>query len=232
MIISGLQKTTLIDYPDKIAAVVFTRGCNFKCPFCHNPELVNPDKYYPEMPEQEILDYLEKRKNVLDGVVITGGEPLIYSDIENFIRKVKAMGYKIKLDSNGTNPKLLEDLIDKKLVDFVAMDIKNYLDKYDETTGVKVNKDNIKKSIDIIMKKAPDYEFRTTVLPRLHKKEDFKKMGELIKGAKQYYIQGFRPIKTLDPEYAKEDSYTEKELEEFKEIMAGYVDKCEIRGII
>ncbi|MFH1781360.1 MAG: anaerobic ribonucleoside-triphosphate reductase activating protein [Patescibacteria group bacterium] len=232
MIISGLQKTTLIDYPDKIAAVVFTRGCNFKCPFCYNPELVNPDKYYPEMPEQEILDYLEKRKNVLDGVVITGGEPLIYSDIENFIRKVKAMGYKIKLDSNGTNPKLLEDLIDKKLVDFVAMDIKNYLDKYDETTGVKVNKDNIKKSIDIIMKKAPDYEFRTTVLPRLHKKEDFKKMGELIKGAKQYYIQGFRPIKTLDPEYAKEDSYTEKELEEFKEIMAGYVDKCEIRGII
>ncbi|MFH1536504.1 MAG: anaerobic ribonucleoside-triphosphate reductase activating protein [Patescibacteria group bacterium] len=232
MIISGLQKTTLIDYPEKIAAVIFTRGCNFKCPFCHNPELVNPEKFFPEIKEQEILDFLEKRKKVLDAVVITGGEPLIYNDIEDFIIKVRSLGYLIKLDTNGTNPELLEELLDKKLIDYVATDIKNCLEKYNITTNTDVNLDNIKKSINIIMEKAPDYEFRTTVMPKLFELSDFKEIGELIKGARKYYIQQFRPLKTLDPAFEKEKSFTALELKEIQKVMLKYVDKCEIRGIM
>ena len=232
MIISGLQKTTVIDYPNKVAAVIFTRGCNFRCPFCHNPELVNPEKYIPEIPEEKILNFLKKRQGVLDAIVITGGEPLIYNDIEEFIKKARDLGYLIKLDSNGTNPELLEELLDKKLVDYVAMDIKNILEKYSETTGTKVNTDDIEKSIKIIINKAPDYEFRSTILPKLHTQEDIKKMGELVKGAKKYYLQNFRPEQTLDPAYNEEKPFTEEDLKKFQGILRDYVDKCEIRGII
>ncbi|MFA6027851.1 MAG: anaerobic ribonucleoside-triphosphate reductase activating protein [Patescibacteria group bacterium] len=232
MIISGLQKTTLIDYPDKIAAIVFTRGCNFRCGYCHNPELVNPEIFYPEIKEDEIISFLEKRRKVLDGVVITGGEPLIHSDIEKFIRKVKALGYAVKLDTNGTNPQLLKDLIDKKLIDYIAMDIKHSLDKYHHVTPTSPPIKDIKKSIKIIMTSGLPYEFRTTVLPRHFKKEDFINIGELIKGARIYYLQQFRPIKTLDKTYAEEGSFTEEELSEFKKFLTDYVDKCEIRGII
>ena len=232
MIISGLQKTTVIDYPNKVAAVIFTRGCNFRCPFCHNPELVNPEKYIPEIPEEKILNFLKKRQGVLDAIVITGGEPLIYNDIEEFIKKARDLGYLIKLDSNGTNPELLEELLDKKLVDYVAMDIKNSLEKYSETTGTKVNTDDIEKSIKIIINKAPDYEFRSTILPKLHTQEDIKKMGELVKGAKKYYLQNFRPEQTLDPAYNEEKPFTEEDLKKFQGILRDYVDKCEIRGII
>ena len=175
---------------------------------------------------------MKKRKKVLDAVVITGGEPLIYNDIEDFIRKIKDLGYLVKLDTNGTNSELLEELLDKELVDYVATDIKNCLDKYNITTNTEVNLDNIKKSINIIMKKAPDYEFRTTVMPKLFNMEDFKKIGKLIKGARKYYIQQFRPLKTLDPAFEKEKSFTTQELEEIQKVMLKYVDKCEIRGIM
>lgn len=232
MVISGLQKTTVIDYPGKVAAIVFTRGCNFRCPFCHNPELVIPEQYREEVPEREILGFLEKRRGVLDALVITGGEPLLHADIGDFIKKVRGMGYAVKLDTNGTNPDLLEELLDRKLVDYVATDVKNAPEKYEETVNARVNIDDVKKSIKIIMAKAPDYEFRTTVLPRLHKEEDFRAMGEMILGAKRYYIQNFRPRQTLDPSFEKESSYTAKELAVFKKIMEPYVENCEIRGII
>ena len=232
MIISGLQKTTTIDYPGKIAAIVFTRGCNFRCGYCHNPELVNPDKFYPEIDEQEILDFLIKRKNVLEGVVITGGEPLIHKDIDQFIKKVKDLGYAIKLDTNGTSPKFLKELIDSGMIDYIAMDIKHDVDSYKKVVNTDLDSENIRKSIKIIMDSGVDYEFRTTVLPRLFNEDDFKKVGELIKGASKYYIQQFRPIKTLDESYAEEESFTAKELEQFRALMEQYVDTCTIRGII
>lgn len=232
MIIAGLQKTTLIDYPGKIAAIVFTRGCDFRCAYCHNPELVNPEIFYPEIKEEVIIDFLEKRRHVLEGVVITGGEPLIHSDIAAFIKKLKAMDYAVKLDTNGTNPKLLKELIDKKLIDYIAMDIKHSLDKYHYITPSSPPIEAINKSIKIIMNSGLPYEFRTTVLPRHFKKEDFQNIGTLIRGARIYYLQQFRPIKTLNSEYQEESSFSELELGFFKKIMEDYVDKCEIRGII
>ena len=192
---------------------------------------MDPDKYYPEIKEVEILNFLKKRKNVLEGVVITGGEPLIYSDIENFIRQVKELGYVVKLDSNGTNPDLLQDLINKKLIDYIAMDIKNSLTKYSLTVNTNVDTKKIQRSIKIIMNSGLDYEFRSTVMPKFFSKESFKEIGEFIKGAKNYYIQQFRARKTLDPSFANESSYSDQELIEFQEIMHNYVDKCEIRGI-
>lgn len=231
MIISGLQKTTLIDYPGKMAAIIFTRGCNFRCHYCHNPGLVDPEKYYPEIPESEILDFLEKRRGVLEGVVITGGEPLIHRDIEKFLRKVKNLDYAIKLDTNGTNPELLQDLIDKKLVDYLAMDIKHHLDRYGEVIDIEHDRKNIDRSIKIIMNSGLEYEFRTTILPKFFQLEDFHKIGALIKGAKKYYLQQFRPLMTLDVKFYEEPTFTAIELEAFKKILDTYVDKCEIRGV-
>jgi len=232
MIISGLQKTTLIDYPGKIAAIIFSRGCNFRCRYCHNPELVDPDNYYPEIKQEEIIDFLEKRRNVLEGVVITGGEPLIHSDIKEFIKKVKELEYAVKLDTNGTNPTLLQELIDEKLIDYIAMDIKHLPHRYSEVTPSSPDIKKIKQSIEIIKKSKLPYEFRTTVLPKLFNKKDFEDIGKMLKGVSAYYIQQFRPIKTLDQDFQQEKSFSQIELEAFQKILQKYVDKCEIRGII
>lgn len=232
MIISGLQKTTLIDYPGKIAAIVFTRGCNFRCGYCHNPELVDPEIYYPEIKQEEIIDFLEKRRNVLEGVVITGGEPLIHSDIKEFIKKIKELDYAVKLDSNGSNPSLLQELIDDHLIDYIAMDIKHLPQRYHEITPSDPNIEKIKQSIEIIKNSGLPYEFRTTVLPKHFQKNDFIAIGKLLKGAKMYYLQQFRPLKTLDQAYQQEKSFSQIELEAFQRILEKYIDKCEIRGII
>jgi len=232
MIISGLQKTTLIDYPGKIAAIVFTRGCNFRCRYCHNPELVDPEVYYPEISQEKIIDFLEKRRNVLEGVVITGGEPLIHSDIKDFLKKLRGLDYAVKLDTNGSNPVLLKELIAEKLIDYIAMDLKHLPERYHEITPSQPDIKKIKQSIAVIKKSGLPYEFRTTVLPRFFKKEDFEKIGKLLKGVKAYYLQQFRPIKTLDSSFAEEPSFSEIELEAFKNILKKYVDKCEIRGIM
>jgi len=232
MIIAGLEKTTIIDYPGKIAAIVFTHGCNFRCPFCHNPAIVigQKGKDYEETKEEDFFKFLEKRKNVLEGVVITGGEPLMNKDIGEFIKKIKEMGFAVKLDTNGGNPEKLQKLLDKKLIDFIAMDIKNSFEKYGETTGVKVDIDKISKSIEMIKNSGLPYEFRSTILPRLHKKEDFEKMGKMIKGADNFYIQGFRRGITLDSDFENEESFTFKELEEIKVIFQKHVKKAEIRS--
>lgn len=191
MIIGGFQKMTVQDFPGKIACIIFTHGCNFRCPFCHNATLVTEES--DQFTEDEILSYLIKRQGVLDGVCISGGEPLIHGEeIFSLMQKIKDLGYLIKLDTNGYLPNRLQQALDRGLVDYVAMDIKNCLDKYPQTAGLgSIDTESIQKSIDIIKESGIDYEFRTTVTKELHTPQDFVKIGELIRGAKRYYIQNF-----------------------------------------
>ena len=191
MLLGGFQKMTVQDFPEKIACIVFTYGCNFKCPFCHNASLVIDEAN--SISEDEILSYLNKRKGILDGVCISGGEPLIHGEaVFELMSKIKELGFLIKLDTNGYLPDKLEYVIKNGLVDYVAMDIKNCPEKYAITAGVDyIDIEKIKKSIDLLMSSGINYEFRTTVTAELHTPEDFAKIGELIKGAKRYYIQNF-----------------------------------------
>jgi len=228
MQIAGIQKTTLVDYPGKIAATVFTRGCSFRCPFCHNPELVVPEKFLPLISEDEILDFLESRIGKLQAVCITGGEPTLQKDLPEFIHKLKEMDYLVKLDSNGWNPEILEKNIKSEEIDYIAMDIKSSLEKYSLTTGTKVNIENIQKSIKLIMESGIDYEFRTTVCHPLHEVADFEKIGEMISGAKRYFIQNFVKSKHVD-EHENFESFSDIELKEAKEIMEKYIKEVKIR---
>jgi len=230
MIFSGLQKTSLIDFPGRISAILFTRGCTFRCVYCHNPELVDPKQYYPEIPETEIIKFLDKRREILDGVVITGGEPTIFSDLPAFIKRIKAMGFAVKLDTNGTNFKMLKQLVEAKAVDYVAMDIKHHLARYAEITGVDVP--DVYRSLKYLLTEPVDYEFRTTLLPKYFSIADFHQIGKLIKGAKRYYLQQFRPERTLDPALAAAAIFTEGELNQFQKLLSHYVAHCAVRGII
>lgn len=214
MLIGALQKVTLQDYLGEVACIVFTVGCNWRCPFCHSAELVLPEKIknQPIIPEEEIMDFLKSRKGLLSGVVICGGEPTIQPDLKDFIIKVKKMGFKVKLDSNGSNP--LDEFI--PLVDYIAMDIKD-------------SKRDVKKNIELIMNSGVDYEFRSTIVPVLHSEEEILKMAELIKGAKRYYLQNFRPGKTLDPEFEKIEPYSFERLEEIKDKIKHLFGLCQVR---
>ena len=190
MAIVGIDKLSLLDYEDKVSIVLFSQACNFRCPFCHNGESVLNAQ--SELDFDEILAYLKTRTGLVDAVVFSGGEPTLEPDLEVKIKSVKSLGFLIKLDTNGTNPVLLEKLIDEGLIDYVAMDIKNSPSLYAKTSGVtNVNLDNIRKSISIIMKKAPDYEFRTTLVKEFHEHMDYDAFFELIKGAKRLYLQKF-----------------------------------------
>ena len=189
MNIAGVQKVTLLDYPGKVACEIFTQGCNFECPFCQNSSLI-PITNTGEFSEEEIFEYLVLRKKILDGVVITGGEPTVQKDLKGFIKKIKDLGLLVKLDTNGGNPKVLQELIDEKLVDYVAMDIKNIFNKYNITAGKKINLDNIKKSIEILKASKIDYEFRTTIIKEMHSLDDIVSICKLVGNAK-YYLQNF-----------------------------------------
>lgn len=191
MIIDGFQKITLLDYPSKIACIIFTRGCNLKCPFCQNSSLINCSKNCGNINEDEIFEYLDKRKNILDGVVISGGEPLVQKDIKKFIKKIKEYGLSIKLDTNGTNPKLLEELIDEHLIDYVAMDIKNIFSKYSLTAGNEAFEKNIEKSIELLKQNKVEYEFRTTIVKEYHKLCDLENICKLVGCESRYYLQNF-----------------------------------------
>lgn len=191
MNIKGLQKTTLLDFPEKVACTVFTGGCNFRCPFCHNASLVLYSGEVENISEEDFFSYISKRKGMLDGVCITGGEPLLCSDIEEFIKKIRSYGLLVKLDTNGSFPDKLEHLLDEGLLDYVAMDIKNSKEKYAVTAGMTSFPDEIEKSIDIIIKKAPDYEFRTTVVRELHNTQDIVDIANRIKNAKKYFLQSY-----------------------------------------
>ena len=212
MKISGFDKLTLLNYPDKVACTIFTSGCNLRCPFCHNSGLVTNN--YNEISFDSIYEYLKKRIGILDGVCITGGEPLIHADIKDYIKKIKDLGYLVKIDTNGCNPKLLKELIDLKLVDYIAMDIKNIYSKYDITSGVKVNIDNIKKSISIIENSGIDYEFRTTIVKEFHSTQDIKEILSYISSNSNYYIQNFK--NSNDVFNRNLSSFSKKELVEMK----------------
>lgn len=227
--IKDFLKSTLIDYPGEIAVTIFTGGCNFRCSYCQNPELISNNT--SNIPEDIVFKHLNDRKKWLTGVCITGGEPCLQKDLSEFISKIKSMGFKVKLDTNGTNPALLKQLIDNKLLDYIAMDIKAPLDKYNSVTNVNVDINSIKKSVDLIKNSCIDYEFRTTIVPKLLSKEDLIKIFEWVKGAKKYYLQQFRPNVVLDKKYEKEKSYKPNELKEFIRIAKPFFQICEVRGI-
>ncbi len=214
MILGGLQKLTLIDYPGKIAATVFTVGCSFRCPFCHNPELVLPEwsGERGSIFEADFFKFLDKRKNKLEGVCITGGEPTVHKDLPEFMRKIKERGFLIKLDSNGTRPEVLERIFKENLADFVSMDIKNSLAKYPKTAGVDVDMDKIKTSIKLIQNSGVEYEFRTTVVPGFHTEEDFKEIADWLKGSSKYALQKFRDEGKLLDDSIRKDLQNQKEL--------------------
>ena len=228
MTFGGFEKCTLIDYPGKIACMVYTIGCNFRCPYCHNPELVDEtvEKTYGE---QEILNFLDKRKGMLDGVVITGGEPTMHTELRAFIREVKERGLLVKLDTNGTNPEMLSPLINGKLVDYVAMDIKSPLETYSQAVCRPVDTDAIRESIRILMSSPIEYEFRTTVVKSLLSPEDIENIGRAIQGAKQYYLQKFIPTKILNPQFRRKVTYADEEFKALQVMMKQYVEHCEIR---
>ena len=228
MIIGALQKTSLIDYPGEVCAVVFTVGCNFRCPYCHNPELVTGS--IKSMDRNCLFDFLKRRVGKLSAVSITGGEPTLHSDLADFIKEIRLLGYeKIKLDTNGTNPKILEELIQERLVTYIAMDIKAPLDRYGVVTGYEHDTGCIAKSIDIIKNSHMDYEFRTTVIDGFVGKEDVLSIADLIKGAKAYYIQRFIPSKTLNESFLSKRSISDEKLDEIRQKIGKMFDIFEVR---
>jgi len=235
MIIAGLQKTTLIDYPGKIACIVFLVGCNFRCPWCYSSELVLPLKIIdqPRISEKEFFDFLRERKGLLDGVVICGGEPTINKDLPQFIEKIKKFGFLVKLDTNGSNPAMLKDLVKANLIDYVAMDIKIAEDNpvYQNLMIEGITIDNIKESVDFLKNESLDFEFRTTVVNTVHTKEDFMKIAKWIGGKNiKYYLQNFRAEKTIDPEFEKIQPFKKDFLEEIVKEISPYFKDCKVRG--
>ena len=193
MLISGLQKLTLLDYPGKVACTVFTGGCNFRCPFCHNSSLVLPEQLAQNSSEKAVLSFLRKRVGVLDGVAVTGGEPLLHADMGDFLKEVKSLGFLVKLDTNGSFPDRLIALVEAGLVDRVAMDIKNAPDLYARTAGLEhLDLAGVERSKDFLLSGTVDYEFRTTVVKGLHTKESLTEAAHWIKGAKEYYLQQYK----------------------------------------
>ncbi|MBA4700685.1 MAG: anaerobic ribonucleoside-triphosphate reductase activating protein [Ruminococcus sp.] len=230
MNIQGLQKLTLLDYPEKVACTIFTAGCNFRCPFCHNASLVTHVDPHNEMQKEEVLGFLRKRQGILDGMCISGGEPLLQPDIEEFLVEVKNIGYAIKLDTNGSNAVLLRRLVEQGLVDYVAMDIKNAPEKYGETIGIKgYHLENILQSVDFLLSGAVPYEFRTTVVRELHKREDFAAIGRWIRRAERYYLQGF--VDSGDLIQPGLRGYTKDIMEQALEIVRRNVPNAELRGV-
>jgi pyruvate formate lyase activating enzyme len=225
--IGGLQKTSLLDYPDKISCIVFTCNCNFRCGYCHNPELFAQKS--PALTVPDFFNFLKTRKGKLDAVVITGGEPTLQSGLKEFAKKIKESDFLIKLDTNGTNPKVIEDMLDENLLDYIAMDIKAPLEKYQKIANAPCNTLKIQKSIDLIMNSGIDYEFRTTVVKSQLNFEDFQKIGELIKGAEKYYLQKFIPSKILDNSLYGEKSYSNEEFEKICKMLKKYVQEVDFR---
>ncbi len=228
MVFAGFQKLTLLDFPGRMACILFTKGCNMRCPFCHNGSLVRAD-VVEEYTEEEILQYLKKRQGILEGVVISGGEPLLHKGLGDFLKKVKDLGYGVKLDTNGSFPQKLKDLVGDGLVDYVAMDIKNSPEKYSITAEADVDMDAIRESIEFLMSDSVDYEFRTTVVKELHTIEDIENAARMIKGAKRYYLQNF--VDSGDILGGEHNPWDEIVVENMKKIAENYVLKAEIRGV-
>ena len=229
MKICGIQKVTLLDFPGYVACTIFLGGCNFNCPYCHNSSLIRNNLADEILTKEELYEYLTRRKGLLDGVAITGGEPLLHNEIVDLIKSIKNLGYKVKLDTNGSFPEKLKQVIDEKLVDYVAMDIKNTLEKYPLTIGCNTDISKIQESINILINSDVEYEFRTTVVKDYHEISDFHKIGEMIKNAKRYFIQSYKyqdsvRVKTLS-------AMTKEELQMCLDIVKEYVENSSLREI-
>ena len=230
MRIQGLQKLTLLDFPERTACTVFTAGCNFRCPFCHNASLVVDIPKEAEISEEEFFSFLKKRQGILDGVCISGGEPLLQPNIEDFMRKIKNMGFAIKLDTNGSFPEKLEMLVENGLVDYVAMDIKNCPELYGVTAGVEtVDIESIKKSVEYLKEGHVPYEFRTTVVKHYHNEDSFERVGQWLTGADKYFLQNF--VDSGDLIGKKTRGCSEEEMKEFLAIVQKYVPSAKMRGM-
>lgn len=229
MNICGLQKVSLLDYPGLICCTIFTRGCNFCCPYCQNSGLVVPSKYDPLLDENEVIEFLKSRVGKLDAVTISGGEPTLQNDLESFIKKIKDLGYLVKLDTNGYNPDILIDLVNKKLIDYVAMDIKNSPLKYQNTTSTaNLDISRIKKSVDFLLNGIIDYEFRTTLIKQFHRLDDVDPISIFIKGASKYYLQNFKDSNGVIQQGL--EGFTNQEIEQFKAKFKQNGINCLIRG--
>lgn len=229
MIIDGFQKLTLVDYPNKLSALIFTRGCNFRCSFCQNSPLLDYKNEKGLFSNEEVLEYLKKRKGLLDGLVITGGEPLMQNDIKDFIKQVKSLGYLVKLDTNGSFPNKIKELIDEDLLDYVAMDIKNIKIKYQDITNVNININDIVESIDIIRNSKIDHEFRTTIVKEFHNYSDIEKICEYLGKTEKYYLQNFENSDNVIDKSLT--GFSKDELVEIKnKINKNYPNVC-IRGL-
>lgn len=230
MRVQGLQKLTLLDFPERVACTVFTAGCNFRCPFCHNASLVTHIPEHADTDEETFFKFLKKRQGILDGVCVTGGEPLLQSDIDQFIRRIKEFGYAVKLDTNGSFPEKLRYLVKEGLVDYVAMDIKNSLSCYGETIGMDHRYDEaIAQSAAFLLENHVDYEFRTTVTKNFHTEERFEEIGKWIQGAKRYYLQGF--VDSGDLIEQNIDGVSKEEMELFLKKVKPYIPNAELRGV-
>lgn len=226
MIFGGIQKLTLLDFPGKVACTVFTVGCNFRCPFCHNGSLVEGEPF-EQIDGEEVLSLLQKRQGILEGVCITGGEPLLQDELPDFLRKVKALGYPVKLDTNGSRPEKLKALVDEGLIDYVAMDIKNCPARYAETAGVA--SPDVDASIDFLLTGKVDYEFRTTVVDEFHTVEDIEAAAKRIQGAKRYFLQSF-----VESEFVLQDGLhapSREKLEAMQQAASPYVAEVSLRGV-
>lgn len=229
MKIHGLMKMTLLDFPGQVACTVFLGGCDMRCPFCHNAELLDPDAP-ADLDEEALYEFLGKRHGLLDGVVFTGGEPLLRKELPDVMKKIREMGFKIKLDTNGNHPDRLKEIVEAGLVDYVAMDIKNSPERYAQTCGLeKVNMEKINESISLLMHEAPDYEFRTTVVAQLHDRDSFLAIGPWLKGAKRYFLQAFADRDTVP--FAGFTAPSKESLEEYAEVLRPFISEVSIRGV-
>lgn len=230
MIIAGLQNLSLVDYPGHLAAAVFTQGCNFRCGYCQNPELVTCESDFGYSVD-DFFRYISSRKDMIEGVVVTGGEPVIHKDLPEFLHRIKKMGFKVKLDTNGSDPDMLEKLFRDYLVDYVAIDIKTSLEKYGLLTDIPDIGQKVAESVLFTVLWSFDHEFRTTCVPGIVEEEDIRKMGELVKGSAKFCLQQFRPIVTFDKELSKVKPYAPEKIREFADILRPYVKEVEIRGL-
>lgn len=229
MKIGGLQKVSLIDYPGEISSIIFLQGCNFKCPYCHNLELVDSKLFGQCLGEKDVLEFLKTRIGKIDAVTISGGEPTIQNDLIRFIKRIKKMGFAVKLDSNGSRPEVIQKLFSEKLLDFIAMDIKAPLTKYENIARVPLKTDSIKESIKIILKSKIEHEFRTTVVESLVTENDIIQIAKLISGARSYTLQKFVPTKTLDKKYLKAKPFSDNELEKIRKRLEKEIPIVKIR---
>jgi pyruvate formate lyase activating enzyme len=225
----GLQRLSLIDYPGKLCATIFTAGCNFRCPYCYNENIVLDYPAMPKIPEDKIIEFLHPRLGFLDGVCVTGGEPTIHRELPKFLGRLKSIGSLVKLDTNGSRPKALAYVMEKGLVNYIALDVKVPLGRYEETVRYRVKPEGLKETIKLIRRSGVDHEFRTTVVPGLLDGDDLEEIAMTLAGSKRYVLQQFRPGKTLCPDFKDVKPYSEAEMRQFRDRVAPYFAETGLR---